>query len=59
MLLVLLTFGALSDPVLIDSVVQRWLLATDCDCIAVVLSFESSSMRKKELKFLSLWLIVS
>ena len=33
--------GALSDPVLFDTVVQLWLLAIDCDRIAVGLSFES------------------
>ena len=42
---VLLTSGALSDPVLIHTVVQHWLLAIDRDCIAVGLSFESPSMR--------------
>ena len=40
---VLLTSGALSDSVRIDTVVQHWLLAIDCDCITVGLSFESSS----------------
>ena len=38
--------GALSDPVPFDTGVQRWLLATNRDCIAVGLSFESPSMRK-------------
>ena len=38
---VLLTSGALSNPVLFDTVVQHWLLAIDHDCIAVGLSFES------------------
>ena len=38
---VLLTSGALSDPVLRDTVVQHWLLAIDRDSIAVGLSFES------------------
>ena len=40
-LLVLLTSGALSNLVLIDTVIQRWLLAINRDCIAVGLSFES------------------
>ena len=35
------TSGALSDPVLFDTVAQHWLLAIDCDRIAVGLSFES------------------
>ena len=37
---VLFTFGALSNPVLFDTVVQHWLLAVDRDRIAVGLSFE-------------------
>ena len=37
--------GALSDPVRINTVVQRWLQATDSDRIAVGLSFESPSMQ--------------
>ena len=37
----LLASGALSDLVLIDTVIQHWLLAIDRDCIAVSLSFES------------------
>ena len=37
--------GALNDPVPFDAVVQRWLLVTDRDHIAVGLSFESPSMR--------------
>ena len=44
MLSALLTSGALSDPILIDTVVQHWLLAIERDCIAVDLSFESPSM---------------
>ena len=39
LLSVLLTSGALSNPVLINTVVQRWRLATDRDCIAIGLSF--------------------
>ena len=39
--MVLLTSGALSDPVLFDTVAQHWLLAIDRDRIAVGLSFES------------------
>ena len=35
---VLLASGVLSDPVLFDTVVQHWLLATNHDCIAVGLS---------------------
>ena len=42
---VLLTSGALSIPVLIDTAVQHWLLAIDRDCIAVGLSFESPPVR--------------
>ena len=38
---VLFTSGALSDPVLFDTVPQHWLLAIDHDRIAVDLSFES------------------
>ena len=38
---VLLTSGALSDPVLFDAVVQHWLLAINCDRIAFGLLFES------------------
>ena len=45
LLSVLLTSDALSDPVPIDTVVQHWLLATDCDCIAVGLLFEFPSMQ--------------
>ena len=47
---ILLTSGAnaLSNLVLIDSVVQHWLLATDCDWIAVGLSYESPSMQYKQ-----------
>ena len=41
LLSVLFTSGALSDLVLIDTVVQYWLLAIDCDCISIGLSFES------------------
>ena len=47
LLSVLLTSGALSEPVPIDTVVQHWLLAIDHDCIAVGLSFESPSMQQK------------
>ena len=39
--LVLLTSGALSDLVIIDTVTQHWLLAINCDHIAIGLSFES------------------
>ena len=46
MLPVLFTPGALSDPVLFDTVVQHWLLAIDCDRIAVNLSFESPPVRR-------------
>ena len=35
------TSGALSDPVLFDTLVQHWLLAIDRDRIAVGLSLES------------------
>ena len=45
LLLDLLISGALSDLVLIDSVVQYWLLAIDSDCITVGLSFESPHKR--------------
>ena len=41
MLPLLFTSGALSDPVLFESVVQHWLSAIDRDRIAVGLSFES------------------
>ena len=43
--LIVVTSGALSDLVFIDAVVQHWLLANDCDCIAVGLLFESPSMQ--------------
>ena len=46
-LLVLLTSGALSDPVFIDTVVQHWLLDIDRNCIAVGLSFECPSFAEK------------
>ena len=39
-----LTPGALSDPVLVDTVTQHWLWAIGCDCIAVGLLFQSPSM---------------
>ena len=38
---ILLTSGALGDPVLFDTVVQHWLLAVDRDRIAVGLLYES------------------
>ena len=41
MLPVLFTFGALSNPVLFDTVIQHGLLAIDRDGIAVGLLFES------------------
>ena len=41
---VLLTSGQLSNLLLIDTVVQQWLLYPDRYCIAVGLSFESPSM---------------
>ena len=47
MLLVLLTPGALSDPVFVDTVVQHWLLAIGRDCIALGLSFESPPVRNE------------
>ena len=31
---------------LIDTVVQHWLLAIDCDCIAIGLSFESPPINR-------------
>ena len=49
----LFTSGALSDPVLFESVVQHWLLAIDRNCITVGLSFESppvSTICKKREK---------
>ena len=42
---VLSTSGALSNMVLIDTVVQHWLLAIDRDHIAAGLSFEFPFMR--------------
>ena len=45
MLLVLLTSGALSDPVLFGTIVQHRLLAIDRDRIAVGLSLESPPAR--------------
>ena len=48
------TSGALRDPVPFATVVQRWLLATDRDRIAVGLSFESPSMCKTVLQKLIL-----
>ena len=53
LLSVLLTSGALSDPVPIDTVVQHWLLAIDRDRIAVGLLLcvkrENSSRMEKVL----------
>ena len=43
----LLKYCALSDPVPFNTVVQRWLLATDHDHIAVGLPFESPSMHEE------------
>ena len=39
------TNTCISDLVLIDTVVQQWLLAIDRDCIAVGLLFESPPIR--------------
>ena len=50
-MLVLLTSGALSDQVLIDTVVQYWLLAINRDHIAVGLSFDSPPFRTKPPSF--------
>ena len=54
MLSVQLTCGALSDPVLVDTIVQDWLLAIDHDCIAVGLSLESPPMHAIHKKWLSI-----
>ena len=45
---VLLTSGALSDPVLFDTVVRHWLLAINCDHIAVGLSLSLHPLVQKK-----------
>ena len=44
---VLLTSGALNDPVLFDTVVQHWLLAIDRDRIAVGLLLSPPNCTKQ------------
>ena len=53
--------GVLCNPVPFDTVVQRWLLATDSDCIAVGFSFGYSSIRENMVRQFSIvnWMVTT